>query len=300
MCGITWSESIPSPLKVVESQHVEQSGRLTLWLWKVKASIELDLDLPNGSGDVGDAVVSDGRVIAFGRDGDLILEVRQSIVDGGCGAHQHTRLDTGLNDLFQEAVIATLTALVGELVSEVKRLVNHHQVIISLVDVGEVDVSGAANRAGQIDVVEHVIVKAIGMQNVAPVVGFVQGPVVAEALGAEYQHPVIAQLVILNNGQSFKGLAEAHVVCNDTAAEACELVNGSNRILFLKSIEALPDLRIANAGGRLDDALFVQRPFKVSEEVIEDEVVDGGGADAGSAIEGRPGEPGGYPGTVPV
>jgi hypothetical protein len=58
-------------------------------------------------------------------------------------------------------------------------------------------------------------------------------------------------------GQRLEGFAEADAVGNDAAAEALQLVDGADDAVALELVELLPDHRVANAGGGLDDALFV-------------------------------------------
>ena len=132
----------------------------------------------------------------------------------------------------------------------------------------------SAAVAGEVGVVQHVVVEAVGGQEVAAVVGLVERPVVAQALGHQHQHAVIAQLVVLDDGQRLEGLTEADAVGDDAAAEALQLVDGADDAVALELEELLPDDGVADAGGGLDDALFVQFVAEVLEEVVEGQVVD--------------------------
>ena len=132
----------------------------------------------------------------------------------------------------------------------------------------------SAAVAGEVGVVEHVVVEAVGGQEVAAVVGLVERPVVAQALGHQHQHAVVAQLVVLDDGQGLEGLAEAHAVGDDAAAEALQLVDGADHAVPLELEELLPDDGVADAGGGLDDALFVQLSSPLPEEVVQHQRVD--------------------------
>ena len=137
-------------------------------------------------------------------------------------------------------------------------LVDDHEVVVAPVDVSEVDVAGSAAVAGEVGVVENVVVEAVGGEEVAAVVGLVERPVVAEPLGHQHQHAVVAQLVVFDDGQGLEGLAEADAVGDDAAAQALQLVDGADDAVPLELVELLPDGGVADAGGGLDDALFVQ------------------------------------------
>jgi hypothetical protein len=112
-------------------------------------------------------------------------------------------------------------------------------------------------------------------ERVAPVVGLVERPVVAQAFGRQHQDAVVAQLVVLDDGERLEGLSQAHAVGQDAAAEALELVDRADDAVSLELVELLPDPRVADAGGALDDALLVQLVAQVLEQVVEDAEVDG-------------------------
>ena len=92
--------------------------------------------------------------------------------------------------------------------------------------------------------------------------------------GHEHEHAIVAQLVVLDDRERLEGLTEADAVGDDAAAEAVQLVDRADHAVALELEELLPDDRVADAGGGLDDALFVEVVTAVSEEVMEDERVD--------------------------
>ena len=134
--------------------------------------------------------------------------------------------------------------------------------------------AGSAAVAGEVGVVENVVIEAVGGEEVAAVVGLVECPVVAQALGHQHQHAVVPKLVIFDNGESLEGFAEADAVGNDAAAQPLQLVDGPDDAVPLELEELLPDSGVADAGGGFDDTLFVQFVTEVFENVEEGQVVD--------------------------
>ena len=142
---------------------------------------------------------------------------------------------------------------------------------------GQVDVTGQTTVARQVGVIEDVVIETVRRQDIALVVRFVQRPVVAQAFGAQHQYAVIAQLAVLDDGQGLEGLAQAHTVGNDAAAEAFQLVDGSHHAVTLELVQLLPDHCVADARGGFDDALFVHTFAVGGKEMLEHERVDAGG-----------------------
>ena len=137
-------------------------------------------------------------------------------------------------------------------------LVDDDEIVVAPVHVRQVDVARQPAVAGQVGVVQNVVVEAVGREDVAPVVRLVERPVVAQPLRAEDQHAVIAQLVVLDDGQGLERLAEADAVGDDAAAEAVQLVDRSDDAVPLELEELLPDDGVADARGGLDDPLLVE------------------------------------------
>jgi len=71
-------------------------------------------------------------------------------------------------------------------------------------------------------------------EEITAVVGLVKCPVVAESLGHQHQHAVIAKLVVFDDGESLEGFAEANAVRNDAAAQTLKLVDGSDNAIPLE------------------------------------------------------------------
>ena len=154
------------------------------------------------------------------------------------------------------------------------RLVDDDEVVVAPVDVREVDVAREAAVAREVGVVQDVVVEAVGREEVAAVVRLVERPVVAQALGTQHEHAIVAQLVVLDDRERLERLSEADAVGDDAAAEAVQLVDRADDAVALELVELLPDHRVADAGRRLDDALFVELVATVLEEVVEHQVID--------------------------
>ena len=106
--------------------------------------------------------------------------------------------------------------------------------------------------------IQDVVVEAVAREDVAAVVGAVEGPVVAQTLREKHQDAVVAQLVILDDRQRLEGFAESDAVGDDAAAEPFELVDSADNPVTLELEQPLPDLCIAYPGRRLDYPLFVE------------------------------------------
>ena len=261
-------------LEVVEAEHVQETWRLALGVLQSEPAIELKLRLANRCLDAGNAVVVQRRVVRLGDEGDLVLEVGEAVVDRRGRKHEDAGLHALLDDAPHEAVVAGLAVIVRGLVAEVVGFVDDDEVVVAPVDVGEVDVAGSAAVAGQVGVVENVVIEAVGGEEVAAVVGLVECPVVAQALRHEHQHAVIAKLVVFDDGERLESLAEADAVGNDAAAQPFQLVDGPDDAVPLELVQLLPDSGVADAGGGFDDAFFVQFVAEVFEDVEESQIVD--------------------------
>ncbi len=262
--------------EVVEAEHFDQLARRALGIHHGQPAVELDLGLACGLLDAVDAVLHQRGVVALGNESDLVLQVSQTVVDGCGRQHQHARLDAFLDDLAHQAVVSRLGALAwGFLVAEVVALVDDHEVVIAPVHMRQVNVARRASITGQVGMVQHVVVEPVSRQHVALVVGLVERPVVAQPLRGQHQNPVVAQLGVLDDGQRLEGLAQPDAVRDDAAAKAGKLVDGADDTVTLELEQLLPNDGVADARGRLDDALLVHLVVTVPEEMVQDRGVDG-------------------------
>ena len=220
-------------------------------------------------------MINQCRVVPLGGKGDLITQVGQAVVDRCSGQHEHPRFHALPDDLAHQPIVACLAALAGRaLVAEVVRLVDDDEVVIAPIDVGEVDIARQAAVARQIRVVENIVVETVAGEEVATVVGAVKAPVVAQALGAQDQYPIVAELVVFDDGKRLEGFPKSHAVGNDAAAEPVEFVDGTYDTIALELVELLPHHRVADSRCRLDDLLLVQLIALGTEEVVQDQRVD--------------------------
>ena len=144
--------------EIVESQHVEQTlGRAALFR-EFKPAVELTLGDTDGRVDRGNAMVPQGGVVALSSEGDLVAKISQAIVHRRGRQHQHAGLHAAFEDLVHKAVVPTVPVAVRRAIPEIMGLVDHDQVVVAPVDVGQIDVAGKAAVARQVGVVQDVIV----------------------------------------------------------------------------------------------------------------------------------------------
>ena len=130
--------------EVIEAKHIHEAGWPTFGLAKIKPAVELPLRLADRSFDAGDAMARQRHIVTLSNECDLIFEVGQPIVDRRRRQHEHFGLHAGLDDPLHQVVVAGVPILVGRLVPKIMRLVDHDEIVITPVDVGEVDVAGQA------------------------------------------------------------------------------------------------------------------------------------------------------------
>ena len=277
MTARTGDRKAVQKVEVVEPQHVDEPRRRTLSLAKLEPVVELLLRTLRRAVDTGHAVIRQRRVVALGGEGDLVAQVGQAIVHGGGRQHENPRLHAVADDPLHEPVVPRLAVLTGRsLVAEVVRLVDDDEIVVAPIHMGEVDIARQAAVAGQVGVIENVVVEAVARENVAAVVGAVEAPVVAQPLRAEHKHAVVAKLVVLDDCKRLEGLAESDAVGDDAAAEPLDLVDGADNPVALELEQPLPDFGVADPGRRPDDPLFVELTAVGPEQVMQDQRVDAG------------------------
>ena len=214
------------------------------------------------------------RILSLSDERDLILQIRQPVVDRRRRQHEHLGFRAFPDDPAHEAVIPSFAIRRAVLVPEVVGLVDHDEVVVPPVHIRQIDVPRHAAVAGEICVIQDVVVEAIGSEDVPPVVRFVETPVVSKALGDEHQNTVIAELVVLNDRQRLKRLTETDAVRDDAASESVDLVDRTNDAIALKFEQLLPDRRLADARCRLDNPVFIEVSFGTLKQVMKREEVD--------------------------
>ena len=261
-------------LEVVKIERFEKALSGSLLGIEPQPGIEPCLGLAKGLLDTRDAVVVEGVVLALGDERNLILQVVHAAVDGRGGEHQHLRLDAGLDDLPHEPGVTGQAVLARRVVSEVVRFIDDNQVVVAPVQRGQVDLAGMATVAGKVCVVQDVEVEPVGGEKVAPVIDGVERPVFPELLRTQHKDAVVAQLVVLDDGQSLEGLSEADAVGNDAAVVFLDLIDGTQYAVPLKAVELAPDEGIFNARSGLDDLVFLKLAEQFQEDVVEREEID--------------------------
>ena len=220
-------------------------------------------------------MVEQRGVVALSDEGDLVFEIGEPVVDWRGGEHQYAGLHALLDDAPHEAVVAGLLVFSRAIfVSEVVRLVDDDEVVVAPVDVGEFDVAGLAAVAGEVGVIQDIVVESVRGEDVAAVVGLVERPVVAEALWHEHEDAVVAQLVVFDDGERLEGFSETHAVGDNAAAEAFQFVDGSDHAVALELEELFPNVGFSDASGGFDDLVLVEFVPAIFEEVVDCEEVN--------------------------
>ena len=85
----------------------------------------------------------------------LVAQVLQIVIDWRGGQQHHLGFDPGLNDVLHQALVtallddnAFLIAFAFDVVTEVVRFVNHHQIEVAPVDSSQVNVASPAGLSG--------------------------------------------------------------------------------------------------------------------------------------------------------
>src|SRR5271166_2980166 len=119
--------------------------------------------------------------------------------------------------------------------------------------------------------IENVIVESIWREEIAAIICLVKRPVVAQALGAEHENAIIAQLVIFYDRERFECFTEANTVGDDAAAKSVQLIERANDAVMLELEQLFPDDRVADASGGFDDPILVQLLATLTEQMQKDE-----------------------------
>ena len=188
--------------------------------------------MPSFSTKAASADVIAGHV-APGNKGNLVPQIGELVVHGCGREEQHLRADARRDDVFHQPLVAAAADLLVArplhrlgVVAEVVRLVDDDKVVCPPVQRGKLDAVGIARIAGKVGMVQHVEAKAVGGERVERAVGAIDRPVASEFLGAEHQHPLVAQLEILDDRKPGIGLSQADAIGEDAAVAIENLVDG--------------------------------------------------------------------------
>ena len=154
------------------------------------------------------------------------------------------------------------------------RLINHHQIEVAPVQRLQVNPINNAGFAGQIGVREYRISKTVFQKWIqfTDILRQINCPVLAQFLGTEYQHPVIAQFKILDNGQRQIRFSQPHTVSDNTAIVPIDFMNRALNAILLEIKQRFPDLGINNRcliKQRRVRRLAGQKLFKDMEQGLE-------------------------------
>ena len=94
-----------------------------------------------------------------------------------------------------------------------------------------------------------VVSQPVGGNGIIHVVSFIRVPVGGQLLGAQYQHRLVAALVVFDDGQRCEGLAQTDAVGEDAAVELLQLVDDRQHSVPLEVVQPVPNLALLEAGG---------------------------------------------------
>ena len=99
-------------------------------------------------------------------------------------------------------------------------------------------------------------------------------PIVGKFLGAEDEDCPVAQLVIFDDGQSSKCLAEPNTVGKNAPVVCLKLVDDAGGSILLEVIELLPDDSVLVAGAFVWQYIFAHVLQELAEDAVEHQEID--------------------------
>ena len=209
--------------------------------------------------------------------GELVAQVAETVVHGRGGQHQHLGLHALFDDLLHEQLVAVHPVFRRRVaaVAEVVALVDDDKPVRAPVQAieGQARLRRAA-RAREVGVVEHVVLQAVARDGVVHDVRVVGDPVVAQLLGAQHEHVLVAALVVLDHGERGERLAQAHGIGEDAAVVGLELVDDGERRVLLEIVELVPDEAVAEAQPLVGQHVLGDVVQELAEYAVERHVVD--------------------------
>ena len=122
--------------------------------------------------------------------------------------------------------------------------------------------------------VEHVVLQAVARDGVVHDVRVVGDPVVAQLLGAQHEHVLVAALVVLDHGERGERLAQANGIGQDAAVVGLELVDDGERRVLLEVVELVPNEAVAEAQPLVGQHVLGDVVQELAEYAVERHVVD--------------------------
>lgn len=255
-------------LEELEVESVHDCGRRPFRRGQILPIVEGTLRPPERLFDALTAteLVRQATRVAPTGERELVLQVQEAVVHRGCRQHQHLGLDTCPDHLVHQCAVARvgLTLCGGRVVvAKVVALVDDDEIVVAPVDLIERHSHRFAALAQEVGVREHVVAKSVLVQDVRRQVAVVGLPVLGQLLGAEHEHGLVPELVVLDHCERRERLAESHAVREDAAVVGLQLVDQPNRCVLLELVERVPCL-----------AVPVARPV-VRQNVLVDVVEEG-------------------------
>ena len=116
---------------------------------------------------------------------------------------------------------------------------------------------------------QDVVIEAVFQQDVCLEVLRIRHPVFSQLFGAQHQHGLVAQLIILDDSQGREGFTKAHTVRQDAAVVGLQLVDDPCGGIALVIEQLLPDKSILVACPVVGQHVLIHIFQKFPENMVQ-------------------------------
>ena len=265
----------------VHRQPGQQRGHRPLLRRQFRPGRELDLGLAEHFRDRRGLLQTgiDPRGVALVGEFQLVSEIGKAVIDRRRRQHQHLGRNAAADHLVHEPRIAVhldgavLILLRMSAVAEIMRLVDDHQAVVLPVDHRKIDAVRLSGPTRKVGMVENGVAEPVRHQRIVAVIGAVGVPVVRQLLGTQHQYALVPLLVILDDGEGRKGLAESDRISEDASVELLKLVDDRKRGVLLEVVKHVPDLRLLEADRIVRENILVDVLNELGEDIVERQVI---------------------------
>ena len=206
--------------------------------------------------------------------GKLILQVIEAVVDRRGRKHQDLRLDALLDDTIHQPLIACLPVFEGIVIAEIVRFVDDDEIVVAPVDAVQRHAQRIPAASEQVRVAQNVVTEPILREGVSRQIPFVIAPIIRQLLGAKHEHGPVPQLIVLDDRQRRKRLAEAYAIRKYAPVEGFQLVDDAVGRIALKVEQLLPNQAVLVSGQVIRKDVCADVLQELGEDVVEHQEVD--------------------------
>ena len=132
-------------------------------------------------------------------------------------------------------------------VTEVVRLVNHHQVIIAPIDKTQINSIRGATLTTKIRMIKNIVIQAVISQGIILIIALKSIPVITQTLRTKNKNSLVSGFKIFNNTQRRKRFTKTHRIGKYTSTITIKFCNTSNYGVPLEIVKHIPNLRLLEA-----------------------------------------------------